>query len=273
MPEVPGLPVLDMEVTGKWTPNANGDEFLKELAENHEMIKVEEIGRSRDNWPIYAAVIGDPTLPAVLVIAGQHGTEVGPPEGAWLWCRELTKQKSLALMDVCVIVVPMVNPDNRFIARGNKNAVDLNRDWLDFSQPETQAVRTVLDEYNVVAAVDSHNFGYPRDISILESDQGSAETQSLATELYGVIEGALKQDNQPVRRYGPGMGETTFSNGVAALYEVPAVLLEIPCGGYGTWTFDFYNPSPSWQAHVAGVTFDAVLSHVAKNVTRYNREP
>ena len=273
VPEVPGLPVLDMEVTGKWTPNANGDEFIKELAAKHEMVTVKEIGRSRNDWPIYAAVIGDPTLPAVLVIAGQHGTEVGPPEGAWLWCRELTKQKSLALMDVCVIVVPMVNPDNRFIARGNKNAVDLNRDWLDFSQPETQAVRTVLDEYNVVAAVDSHNFGYPRDISILESDQGSAETQSLATELYGVIEGALKQDNQPVRRYGPGMGETTFSNGVAALYEVPAVLLEIPCGGYGTWTFDVYNPSPSWQAHVSAVTFDAVLSHVAKNITRYNREP
>ena len=273
VPEVPGLPVLDMEVTGKWTPNANGDEFLKELSAKHEMVTVEEIGRSRDNWPIYAAIIGDPTLPAVLVIAGQHGTEVGPPEGAWLWCRELTKQKSLALMDVCVIVVPMVNPDNRFIARGNKNVVDLNRDWLDFSQPETQAVRTVLDEYNVVAAVDAHNFGYPRDISLLESDKGSAETQSLATELYGVVEGALEQDSQSVRRYGPGMGETTFSNGVAALYEVPAVLLEIPCGGYGTWTFDFYNPSPSWQAHVAAVTFDAVLSHVAKNVTKYDREP
>ena len=272
VPEVPGLPVLDMEVTGKWTPNANGDAFLKELAAKHEIVTVEEIGRSRDNWPIYAAVIGDPTLPAVLVIAGQHGTEVGPPEGAWLWCRELTKQKSLALMDVCVIVVPMVNPDNRFIARGNKNAVDLNRDWLDFSQPETQAVRTVLDEYNVVAAVDAHNFGYPRETSYQESAYGDTTTQSLAVELENVISTALAEDGQPHRRYGPGNAETSFPNGVSALYEVPSILIEIPCGGYGTWTFDFYNPAPSWQAYVVHLTCDAVLSHVAKNINRFNRE-
>ena len=268
-----GLPVLDMEVTGKWTPNANGDNFLKDLSEKHEMVTVEEIGRSRDDWPIYAAIIGDPTLPAVLVVAGQHGTEVGPPEGAWLWCRELTKQKSLALMDVCVIVVPMVNPDNRFIARGNKNAVDLNRDWLDFSQPETQAVRTILDKYNVVAAVDLHNFGYPRETSYKESAYGDTTTQSLAVEIENVIATALAEDEQPARRYGPEMTDTSFSNAVSALYEVPSILVEIPCGGYGEWTFDVYNPAPSWQAHIAHLTCDAVLSHVAKNITSYNRVP
>ena len=266
-----GLPVLDMEVTGKWTPNTNGDNFLKELAAKHEMVTVEEIGRSLHDWPMYAAVIGDPTLPAVLVIAGQHGTEVGPPEGAWLWCRELTKQKTLALMDVCVIVVPLVNPDNRFIARGNKAAVDLNRDWVDFSQPETQAVATLFNEYNIVAGVDVHNFGYPRETSYQESAYGDTTTQSLAVELENVISTALAEDGQPHRRYGPGNAETSFPNGVSALYEVPSILIEIPCGGYGTWTFDVYNPAPSWQAHITHLTCDAVLEHVATNIDRYNR--
>ena len=270
--EKPGLPVLDMEVTGKWTPNANGDAFLNELAAKHEMVSVEEIGRSLHDWPIYAAIIGDPTLPAVLVIAGQHGTEVGPPEGAWLWCRELTKQKTLALMDVCVIVVPMVNPDNRFVARGNKAAVDLNRDWLDLSQPETQAVAALFNEYNVVAGVDVHNFGYPRETSYQESAYGDATTQSLAVEIESVIATALAEDEQPHRRYGPEMADTSFSNAASVLYDVPSILIEIPCGGYGEWTFDVYTPAPSWQAHITQLTCDAVLEHVATNIDRYNRE-
>lgn len=266
-----GLPVLDMEVTGKWTPNANGDEFLKDLAAKHEMVTVKEIGRSLRDWPIYAAVIGDPTLPAVLVIAGQHGTEVGPPEGAWLWCRELTKQKSLALMDVCVIVVPMVNPDNRFVARGNKAAVDLNRDWIDLSQPETQAVSTLFTEYNIVAGVDVHNFGYPRETSYKESAYGDTTTQSLALELANVIETTLTEDGQPVRRYGPENADTSFPNAASTLHEIPSVLIEIPCGGYGTWTFDVYNPAPSWQAYIVHLSCDAILSHVANNIASYNR--
>lgn len=268
----PGLPVLDMEVTGKWTPNANGDAFLNELAAKHEMVSVEELGRSLHDWPIYAAVIGDPTLPAVLVIAGQHGTEVGPPEGAWLWCRELTKQKTLALMDVCVIVVPLVNPDNRFVARGNKAAVDLNRDWLDLSQPETQAVAALFDEYNIVAGVDVHNFGYPRETSYQGSAYGDETTQSLAVDIENVVETALAEDEQPARRYGPEMTDTSFSNAASSLYGVPSILVEIPCGGYGEWTFDVYNPAPSWQAYITQLTCGAVLEHVATNIDSYNRE-
>src|SRR5699024_7425360 len=146
-------------------------------------------------------IIGDPTLPAVLVIAVQHGTEVGPPEGAWLWCRELTKPKSLALMDVCVIVVPMVNPDKRFVAGGKQAMVYLNHDWTDLTQTETQAVATLFDEYNIVAGVDVHNFGYPRETSYQGSAYGDETTQSLAVELENVVETALTEDGQPARRF------------------------------------------------------------------------
>lgn len=47
-----------------------------------------------------------------------------------------------------ILMVPLVNPDG--VADGywrhNKGSVDLNRDWGPFSQPETQAVKVLLDE-------------------------------------------------------------------------------------------------------------------------------
>lgn len=47
-----------------------------------------------------------------------------------------------------IVMVPLVNPDG--VADGywrhNKGSVDLNRDWGPFSQPETQAVKVLLDE-------------------------------------------------------------------------------------------------------------------------------
>lgn len=47
-----------------------------------------------------------------------------------------------------IVIVPFMNPDG--VADGywrhNKGGVDLNRDWGPFAQPETQAVKALLDE-------------------------------------------------------------------------------------------------------------------------------
>ena len=261
-------PVTRMEVTGKWTPNDDGDRFLLEMGE-HELVETIEIGRTVNDRPLYAAIIGDKTKPALLVNAGAHGTEVGPPEGAWLWVRELTKSESLIFMDMCIIVVPNQNPDNRFIARGNKNAVDLNRDWVDFSQPETQAVKSLFDNYNVVAGLDMHNFGYPRDTSLQEVTFGSNEVKTKSQEMYDAVFSALENDNQPVRRYDPAMDERSFTNGVAIAYDIPTLIIEIPCGGYNDWTFDHYIPTPSWQSHIFILTCDAVANYVWRNLSDF----
>ena len=263
--EKKSLPVTRMEVTGRWTPNDDGDRFLLEMGK-HELVETIEIGRTVHDRPLYAAIIGDKTKPALLVNAGAHGTEVGTAEGAWLWVRELTKSESLIFMDMCIIVVPNQNPDNRFISRGNKNAVDLNRDWVDFSQPETQAVKSLFDNYNVVAGLDMHNFGYPRDTSLQEVTFGSNEVKTKSQEMYNAVFSALENDNQPVRRYDPAMDERSFTNGVAIAYDIPTLVIEIPCGGYGDWTFDDYMPTPSWQAHIFILTCDAVANHVWNNL-------
>ena len=264
-----GIPTLEMEVTGKWTPTEKGDEFLLALAEKHDQVQAIEIGRSVQDRPIYAAIIGDPTLPAVLVTAGLHGTEVGPPESAWLWVREMAQSKSLILMDMCIIVVPCVQPDNRFNARGNKNVVDINRDWVDISQPETQAVNSLFLDYNVVAMMDAHNFGYPRHVSLLPANMAAPEVNALSQELYDEVFAAMENADELVRNYAPGLDERSLVQGSAILYDVPALLIEIPCGGYGDWTFDDFYPPPSWQAHVGSIAYTAFAQYVWKNLSAF----
>ena len=264
-------PHTNMELTGKWTSNNNGDNFMLEMGKK-ENVKTIEVGQSVRGTPMYASIIGDETKPALFINAGAHGTEVGAPEGAWLLIREFSEIKNLMLMDMCIIILPNQNPDNRFIARGNKNAVDLNRDWLDRSQPETKAVEFILDNYNVVFALDLHNFGYPREVSLQGVTNGSEEVIRLSQNVYDTVFELLEKDEQPVRHYEPELPETAFNNGIATVNNIPTLLIEIPCGGYGEWTFDDYMPTPEWQAHIGIIAGKGIANYLWKNLGDFYTE-
>lgn len=262
------IPRTDMEITGRWTSNDAGDQFMFEMG-NHELVEIIEVGRSVRDRPIYAAVIGDPSKPAYYINAASHGTEVGAAEAAWLLVREFTQEKSLMFMDICVIILPNQNPDNRFVARGNKNGIDINRDWVDQEQPETHAAMYILNNYNVVAATDLHNFGYPRHVSLKEAIFGSEEVMAKSQELYDLVTTTLENDDQLVRRYNPDAPNSSFTNGVAEQWNVATLLIEIPCGGYNDWTFDHYYPTPYWQAYVGGLACKSIARHVWKNLDTF----
>lgn len=262
------IPKTDMEITGRWTSNDAGDNFMFEMGK-HELVEIIEAGRSVRDRPIYAAVIGDPTKPAYYINAAAHGTEVGAAEAAWLLVREFTQEKSLMFMDMCVIILPNLNPDNRFTARGNKNAVDINRDWVDKEQPETHAAMHILNNYNVVAATDLHNFGYPRHVSLKEAIYGTPEVMAKSQELFDLVTTTLENDDQLVRRYDPEAPNSSFTNGVAEQWNVATLLIEIPCGGYNDWTFDHYYPTPYWQAYVGGLACKATAKYVWKNLSDF----
>ena len=265
---VKSVPKTDMEITGRWTSNDAGDNFMFEMGK-HELVEIIEVGRSVRDRPIYAAVIGDPTKPAYYINAASHGTEVGAAEAAWLLVREFTQEKSLMLMDMCIIVLPNQNPDNRFIARGNKNGVDINRDWVDKEQPETHAAMHILNNYNVVAATDLHNFGYPRHVSLKEAIYGTPEVMAKSQELFDLVTTTLENDGQLVRRYDPEAPNSSFTNGVAEQWNVATLLIEIPCGGFNDWTFDHYYPTPYWQAYVGGLACKAIAKYVWKNLSDF----
>lgn len=119
-------------------------------------IEVTEIGRSVEDYPLIAlrSAPAEQGAPAgkehVLFLGRQH-----PPELPGAFAMEAFLETVFADTDLAirfrdrfhVLAVPLMNPDG--VARGhwrhNANGVDLNRDWGPFTQPETRAVKAVLD--------------------------------------------------------------------------------------------------------------------------------
>jgi cytosolic carboxypeptidase protein 6 len=109
--------------------------------------KVVEVGVSTLGRPIQLLDIG--TQPGsdeyVLIISRQHPPEVTGSIAVLAFVERLLLDDGLARRFRAryrTLVVPLMNPDgvDNGHWRHNAGGVDLNRDWLDFNQPETRAV-------------------------------------------------------------------------------------------------------------------------------------
>lgn len=141
--------------------------WVDKLAEKP-FVTVEEIGKSAENRPIRLMNIGNPeSKNLVMVLSRQHPPEVT----GWLamkyfvetLCRENQAAEKFR-EDFRVLVVPLANPDgvDNGHWRHNAHGIDLNRDWEDFNQPETQAIKNfVMQEADeggkFIFAVDFHS--------------------------------------------------------------------------------------------------------------------
>lgn len=113
---------------------------------------MQEFGKSFEGRPINLLQIGNPeSKKLMMVLSRQH-----PPEiTGWLamkWFVEtLCEENGVAEKfrdEYCVFVVPMVNPDgvDNGHWRHNSGGIDLNRDWEDFNQPETKAIKYFMEQ-------------------------------------------------------------------------------------------------------------------------------
>ena len=260
-----------VEVMGEWSTFADEAAYLDALAQ-HQAVTVFEAGRSEEDRPIRVIRLGDPIdpwgnpKPTILLQCTQHGDELGPREGAFIFARELAQATTFALFDVCVLIVPTVNPDRLDVSRTNANGVNINRDWeaSQRTQAETQAIASLFSEYPIVAAVDSHSFGYARQVSIRETrNPATAEAvRERSKRLYDGVFSMLEDEGHEVRMYGEPDAELTpgtFNNEVSAVDGIPTMLLEIPFhrNNYGR-----YSPNPHWQAHMAVLVFREVVQIV-----------
>ncbi|MBX3594045.1 M14 family metallopeptidase [Sphingomonas sp.] len=109
------------------------------------------IGESHDGRPIEALTFGNPRAKRIILLLGrQHPPEV---TGAFAMNAFLTAllgdDEEVRAMRAAVrfVAVPLLNPDgvDRGYWRTNMGGIDINRDWGDFSQPETRAVRDLVD--------------------------------------------------------------------------------------------------------------------------------
>lgn len=189
------------------------------------------LGTSHDGRAIEAIRLGRADAPRLVVLLGrQHPPEVTGAIAMEAFVDALAV-RAQSLGDVQVLVVPMLNPDG--VARGhwraNRGAVDLNRDWGDFTQPETRAVKQWLDALpsgvRPVLMVDFHSTG--RNLFYVQGDEASAAQQRFFARWLGGKEQAFAGYPFTLEPRNANPGSGTSKNWFFETYAIPAYTYEV----------------------------------------------
>ena len=140
--------------------------FVKHLDESSKLLNVEIIGQSAQKRNLYALKFSssefgkDKSKIKVLFFAQQHGNEQSGKEGALLLAQALLKPENRYLFDkIDFAIIPQMNPDGSEInQRRNGNTMDLNRNHMILTEPETQALHKFFDKYLFEVNMDIHEY-------------------------------------------------------------------------------------------------------------------
>ena len=131
-----------------------------------------------------------------------------------------------------LLIVPNLNPDG--VAQGNWrhniNGIDLNRDWINFSQIETRLVRDAIEQIRqqgdkLVFALDFHST--QKDVFYTMPSDYPLAPAKLVEEWLGEL-GKLVRSNFTVRQTpGTSPGRGVFKQYIADQYKVHAVTYEM----------------------------------------------
>lgn len=171
---------------------------LHEIQESSNRVKVEVIGQSAGGRDMYLVTLSDPkamgrlgsyqairklmlTDPEraqemidllgdfkvpVFINGSIHGTEYPGVDAAMRLIETLafgdTPEVQAILENTILLVNVVANPDGRVLGtRYNATGIDLNRDFITQSQPETRAMAEVISEWNPMVLLDLHGFMTP----------------------------------------------------------------------------------------------------------------
>lgn len=155
-----GKPILKLDVSSKKLyvsaqeiessedTNSWVDELLIEQTEIEKIIAGKTV-LGKNNYVL--EIENDSIVNSIVLIARQHPPEIpGGTIGFKAFFEELlsnSKAANIFRSKFNVYTFPLLNPDGADMGnwRHNANGVDLNRDWVDFTQPETQMVDTYLN--------------------------------------------------------------------------------------------------------------------------------
>ncbi|PHI32357.1 M14 family metallopeptidase [Budvicia aquatica] len=165
-----GTPALVKDKTD-FTSQKEMETFIDELSKKSPSLQVRIIGQSQQGRDIPLLVFSDShspasavllknTKPTVLIIALQHGNEPASGEAALAYAKSLADGKEgNVLSRVNVLIIPRANPDGaENFTRDLANGINLNRDHLLLSTPESRAIAGVLNQYQPDVVLDSHEY-------------------------------------------------------------------------------------------------------------------
>ncbi len=140
--------------------------FVEKICSSSQFMSLEYIGQSVEGRKIPAVKIStsifgeDNTKIKVFFFAQQHGNEQSGKEGA-LQLLDLIEKGELndPLKNIDLIIVPQVNPDgSEKNQRRNANDMDLNRNHLILTEPETAALHNLFNEHMPKVTLDVHEY-------------------------------------------------------------------------------------------------------------------
>lgn len=167
------------------------------------------IGHSVQNRKLWLVTLGTGAPRRVFYLCRQHGHEPASTEGALAFMTELVKADddtppASYLKTVTVYVVPMANPDgSEAFLRHNARDIDLNRDWIKRSQPETRALYGEIVKLHPDLMTDQHEL-YPNDTrpdftEVVAAGSGAAPTVIAASlDAQASVAGLMQSQGFPI---------------------------------------------------------------------------
>jgi hypothetical protein len=142
-------------------------EYLEKVEASSSLIELSYIGETENGFNIPLLEIRnegkkDASVVTILMFAQQHGNEHGGKEGMLQLLKEIAGGSLDYLFDkIEMLLIPTLNPEgSETDERRNGNDLDLNRDHLLLSQPETAALHALYHKYTPEVSVDIHEY-YP----------------------------------------------------------------------------------------------------------------
>ena len=134
-----------MTSTNRYLPPNTLYSLLQVLVESESLLI---IGKSVNLLPIYGLKVGNGPV-KVLMWSQMHGNESTTTRAIIEILEDFKAGKTLKILDqLSLFIIPQLNPDgSKTYNRCNANDVDLNRDAVKLTQPESIALKRVFDQF------------------------------------------------------------------------------------------------------------------------------
>ena len=150
----------------KLTSHSELTDFIKEVDSSSDLIKTEVLTKSVEGRELFVVYFSEGEFGAdenkikILIFAQQHGNEQSGKEAALLLINELQKPENQYLFDkIDFALIPQMNPDgSEKNQRRNGNGMDLNRNHLILTEPETIALHKFFNKYLFEVTMDVHEY-------------------------------------------------------------------------------------------------------------------
>lgn len=131
------------------------DAWITELT-SHSFVTKSTIGESHEGRPINLLKVGESDdQKMIIVLSRQHPPEIPGFLAMKAFVETICSEGETAenfRKNYNTYVVPMANPDGVYHGhwRHNRGGIDLNRDWSDFNQPETSAIKDFMKQKTTI---------------------------------------------------------------------------------------------------------------------------